>query len=249
MQACSQKRRLDLITSTRIPVRLILTRVMSRHHAHGPLSSFCLEHAHAAAAASFLRTIRAKAPISETEDELNAFQRALETENNMTPEEAEKVKRDMAVQTILFVGSRSFSHFLNALERYLSLLRNLSSSPSARQELLTTVAVFWKRHPQFHLIVLDKLLQYRLVDTRDVITWVFASSEEQPNTRPKTWSDPDLWAILQITLKSVRKNVEGARLRVEGLGREAEMVGAEEDNKAGGEGDVDAEGGAFTTLW
>lgn len=200
------------------------------------------EHAHAAAAASFLRTIRAKAPISETEDELNAFQRALETENNMTPEEAEKVKRDMAVQTILFVGSRSFSHFLNALERYLSLLRNLSSSPSARQELLTTVAVFWKRHPQFHLIVLDKLLQYRLVDTRDVISWVFAPSEEQPDTRPKTWSDPDLWAILQITLKSVRKNVEGARLRVEGLGREAEMVGAEEDNKAGGEGVVDAEG-------
>lgn len=206
------------------------------------------EHAHNAAASSFLRTIRSKAPISETEDELSAFQKSLESENNMTTEEAERVKRDLAVQTVLFVGSRSFSHFLNALERYLTLLRNLTTSPSARQELLTTVAVFWKRHPQFHLIVLDKLLQYRLVDTRDVITWVFAPSEEQPNTRPKTWSDPDLWVILQITLKSVRKNVEGARLRVEGLGREAEIIGAEEDNKAGGEGVVDAEGGASTTL-
>ncbi|GAA5986795.1 hypothetical protein JCM10908_000901 [Rhodotorula pacifica] len=200
------------------------------------------ENPHSAAAASFLRTIRAKAPISETEDELNAFQRALENENNMTPEEAEKVKRDMAVQTVLFVGSRSFSHFLNALERYLNLLRNLSTSPAARQELLTTVAVFWKRHPQFYLIVLDKLLQYRLVDTRDVISWVFAPSEDQPNTRPKTWSDPDLWGMLQITLRSLRKNVDGAKMRVEGLGREAELVGAEEDNKAGGEGVVDAEG-------
>lgn len=205
------------------------------------------EHVHAASAASFLRTIRAKAPVSETEDELNSFQRSLESENNMTPEEAEKVKRDMAVQTVLFVGSRSFSHFLNALERYLTLLRNLSTSPAARQDLLTTVAVFWKRHPQFHLIVLDKLLQYRLVDTRDVISWIFAPSEDQPGTRTKTWSDLDLWAMLQVTLKSMQKNVDGARMRVEGLGREAELVGAEEDNRAGGEGVVDAEGGALAS--
>ncbi|EGU12551.1 hypothetical protein RTG_01084 [Rhodotorula toruloides ATCC 204091] len=201
------------------------------------------EHIHNAAATSFLRMIRAKAPISEATEELDSFQKSLETEHNMTAEAAENVKRDMAVQTILNVGSRSFSHFLNALERYLTLLRNLSSSPSARQHLLTTVASFWKRHPQFHLIVLDKLLQYRLVDTRDVIAWVFAPSEEQDGAKTKTWSDPDLWQMVKITLRSVTSQIDSAKMRVEGLKREEEMKGAENDTgKQEGEHALDAEG-------
>jgi len=55
--------------------------------------------------------------VQDAEEELNSFQKSLETEHGMSEEEAEKVKRDMAVQTVLNVGSRSFSHFLNALER------------------------------------------------------------------------------------------------------------------------------------
>ncbi|BGO90576.1 hypothetical protein NBRC10512_005296 [Rhodotorula toruloides] len=201
------------------------------------------EHIHNAAATSFLRMVRAKAPISEATEELDSFQKSLETEHNMTAEAAENVKRDMAVQTILNVGSRSFSHFLNALERYLTLLRNLSSSPSARQHLLNTVAAFWKRHPQFHLIVLDKLLQYRLVDTRDVIAWVFAPSEEQEGSKTKTWSDPDLWQMVKITLRSVTGQIDSAKMRVEGLKREEEMKGAENDTgKQDGEDVLDAEG-------
>ena len=98
------------------------------------------EHTHYAAASAFLRLIRAKAPISEAEDELASFQKALESERGLSAAEADKVKRDLAVQTVLNVGSRSFSHFLNALERYLTLLRALTSSapgpPHDRRRLL-----------------------------------------------------------------------------------------------------------------
>lgn len=59
--------------------------------------------------------------MQEAEEELNSFQKSLETEHGMTEDEAEKVTRDMAVQTVLNVGSRSFSHFLNALERSVNL--------------------------------------------------------------------------------------------------------------------------------
>ncbi|GAA5895142.1 hypothetical protein JCM6882_008291 [Rhodosporidiobolus microsporus] len=199
------------------------------------------EHTHHAASTAFLKLIRAKAPISETEDELSSFQKALEAEHNLDPEKAERVKRDMAVQTILHVGSRSFSHFLNALERYLTLLRNLTPSASARQHLLTVVAAFWRRNPQFHLIVLDKLLQYRLVDTRDVVVWVFAPESEQDGTRPKTWADADLWGMLQIVLRTVQGRVDAARGRAEGLRREAEAKAAEtakEGEAVDAEGDV-----------
>ena len=75
------------------------------------------EHPHAAAAASLLRLIRQKGPINEVENELAEFAAALQKEHSATEEEAEAIKRDMAIQTILHVGSRSFSHFLNVLER------------------------------------------------------------------------------------------------------------------------------------
>ncbi|GAA5870142.1 hypothetical protein JCM8547_006899 [Rhodosporidiobolus lusitaniae] len=202
------------------------------------------EHTHNAAAMAFLKLIRQKALIEEASDELESFKKALEGEHAMEPEEAEKVKRDMAVQTILHVGSRSFSHFLNALERYLTLLRNLTPNPSARQHLLTVVATFWRRNPQFHLIVLDKLLQYRLVDTQDVVAWMFAPGEEQKGPREKTWADVDLWGQVKIVLRTVQSRVDSAAARVEGLMREAEARAAAEETGEGKglEGTVDAEG-------
>lgn len=48
---------------------------------------------------------------------MSEFAQALQKEHVKTEEEAEEIKRDMAIQTILNVGSRSFSHFLNVLER------------------------------------------------------------------------------------------------------------------------------------
>ena len=37
----------------------------------------------------------------------------------------DSVLRSIAIQSLLHMGSRSFSHFLNVAERYLPLLRNL----------------------------------------------------------------------------------------------------------------------------
>lgn len=233
----------DRIKGT-IPEAMLDTGIVA-NDAPGPEYAYdSPEHAHHSASTSFLRLIRAKAPISETEEELASFQKALENEHNLSTEDAEKIKRDMSIQTILHVGSRSFSHFLNALERYLNLLRNLTPSASTRQHLLTIVATFWRRNPQFHLIVLDKLLQYRLVDTRDVVVWIFAPESEQEGIRSKTWADVDLWQQLQIVLRTVQSRVTSASARVEGLKREAEARAAE-THENGEQREVDAEGGAL----
>ena len=74
-------------------------------------------HVHADSAASLVRLIRAKEGVEEVESELASFQRSLENDHGMTADAADVLKRDLAVQTILHVGSRSFSHFLNVLER------------------------------------------------------------------------------------------------------------------------------------
>ncbi|ORY91755.1 MIF4G like-domain-containing protein [Leucosporidium creatinivorum] len=191
------------------------------------------DHKHAAAAASLLRLVRAKGPIPEVETELAEFASALQKEHSLTEEEAEPIKRDMAIQTILSVGSRSFSHFLNVLERYLPLLRTLSPSPATRIELLSILATFWRRNSQFHLIVLDKLLQYRLVDSADVIAWVFSpvANVEEDGKKKKGWSDIDTFTALNATIQTVQGRVTGAKGRLDGITREEEAKAAEKEHE------------------
>lgn len=212
-------------------------------------------HPHSAAAASLLGLVRGKGTIGEVQDELRHFREALLQDHKASEDKADSIKLDMAVQTILQVGSRSFSHFLNVLERlasefagdipyigltilppcslrssYLPLLRNLSPSASTRLELLNSVASFWRSNRQFHSIVLDKLLQYRLVDSVDVISWVFSSSGDDSG-RATTWSDIDHWTALDITVKSVLIRIASAKARLDTLTREEEAKAAQAEHE------------------
>ncbi|GAA6063502.1 hypothetical protein JCM10212_004764 [Sporobolomyces blumeae] len=232
----------DRIKGT-IPEAMLETAVMA-DDAPGPEYAYeDSDHTHSAAAASFLRLVRSKASVGEAEEELASFQKSLESEHSMSEEAAEKVKRDLAVQTILNVGSRSFSHFLNALERYLVLLRNLASTAEKKQDLLHAVATFWRRNGQFHLIVLDKLLQYRLIDPTDAIEWVFAPQAD--GEKRKTWADLDLWQVVAIVLRTLESRTNAGRGRVEGLKREEEVREAEKTSQQQqqGEGQTGDENG------
>lgn len=98
---------------------------------------------------------------------------------------------------------------------------------------------FWRRNGQFHLIVLDKLLQYRLLEPADVIAWVFAPQVE--GEKRKTWADLDLWQAVAVVLRTLESRTEAGRGRVEGLKREEETREAEKTPQGDG-GDV-ADGG------
>lgn len=84
---------------------------------------------------------------------------------------------DIAIQSLLHIGARSFSHLLNAIERYLPLLRHLAT-PENKAEILSIIASFWKSNGQMVGIVFDKMMQYQIVDPSDVIGWTFANGEE-----------------------------------------------------------------------
>ncbi|GAA5880762.1 hypothetical protein JCM16303_004343 [Sporobolomyces ruberrimus] len=227
----------DRIKGT-IPESMLETAVMA-DDAPGPEYDYdSSDHTHAAAASSFLRLIRSKASVQDAEEELKSFQKSLESEHGMNGEEAERVTRDMAIQTVLNVGSRSFSHFLNALERYLVLLRNLTPSAAKKQDLLRAVSNFWRRNGQFHLIVLDKLLQYRLLEPSDVISWVFAPQVD--GEKRKTWADLDLWQTVGVVLRTLESRTEAGRGRLEGLKREEETREAEKADNAENGADGDA---------
>ena len=128
---------------------------------------------------------------------------------------ATKVSKDLLVQSLLYMGSRSFSHFLNMTERYLQLLRNITSTQNDRIDLLRSLGRFLRFNTQNKKIYIDKLLQYRLIEPTDVIVWLFESNDKDfPNdvlpsvdNNEIDYSDICFAELLKTTLDKVNSRV------------------------------------------
>ena len=132
------------------------------------------------------------------------------------PEEiAISTSSDIALQCILLIGSKSFSHFLNVIERYIVLLRSLASSANARQRMLHVVATFFAKNQEYIFIIIDKLLQYRIVEAIDVVEWAFQKGQD--GTHTTRWCDVQVWEVLRATIAKVNGRLKNANTRVEGL--------------------------------
>ena len=139
--------------------------------------------------------------------------------------------RSITVQSLLSIGSRSFSHFLNAIERYLPLLRNLAagqlssvgpSHADARTDIMSAVATVWRRNRHMILIVFDKLMQYQIVDPTDVVAWTFTHCAEVTEGQAKTTFNAFQWDILKSALDKANGRVMVQRKKVAVLRREAD---------------------------
>jgi nuclear cap-binding protein subunit 1 len=131
--------------------------------------------------------------------------------------------RSIAIQSLLHIGARSFSHFLNAVERYLIVLRALTGPPETKGHVLELVANFWKRSHQMVGIVFDKLMQYQIVEPADVAGWVFAHSSRGLD-----------WDLLRSAVDKANGRVVVARRRVATLRKEDDDAHARAKAKANG---------------
>lgn len=138
--------------------------------------------------------------------------------------------RSIAVQSLLSIGSRSFSHLLNAIERYLPFLRGIAN-PSvaqgggdvaeAKTDILNAVFTFWKRNRQIIGIVFDKLMQYQIVDPTDVIAWTFGNSAGDSGTGTNLLSVGAFeWDLIKGALDKANGRVMVARRKVAALRKE-----------------------------
>ncbi|KAL7750421.1 Nuclear cap-binding protein subunit 1 [Sorochytrium milnesiophthora] len=81
--------------------------------------------------------------------------------------------RDIAIQTLLSCGSKTFSHTVNVMERYLQIFTTLADTPENRVHLIAIVYHFWKFNIQFFLVILEKLIIFKVVEGGDVLRWLF----------------------------------------------------------------------------
>ncbi|CAO1628956.1 unnamed protein product [Sympodiomycopsis kandeliae] len=237
------------------------------------------DHPYHARAATLGASLRARATAPVVLAELESLKRDLIQSDSAIPEEdslgkvateaeAEIIVRDIVIQVVLNIGSRSFSHFLNIVERYHGLLRQLSSSPSMRSAILASTTRFWARSAQWVIIVLDKLMQYRIVEPADVINFIFyppaastvpetilqGSGDGVPASFSKLleatgkqgacrdWASFDWYEIVRMTIEKVNGRVGQVRRRLARLQREeAEEAERKEAAAAAGVAEDDAE--------
>lgn len=133
-----------------------------------------IEHPYYEPTQSLLNLIRGRAQVDEVMPLAESLRTNLSDNVTLPPDTTpDSAVRLITMQILLHVGSRSISHFLNAIERYLPLLRSLGSTPENKLDYLNASAKFWRRNGQMVSIVFDKLMQYQIVDPSDIITWSF----------------------------------------------------------------------------
>ncbi|KAF7330841.1 Nuclear cap-binding protein subunit 1 [Mycena venus] len=212
---------------------------------------------HHDAAQSVLNLFRGRAEAKDVISHLETLKATLETSDDGGIVNADVLIRSIAMQSLLHIGSRSFSHLLNAIERYLPLLRSIASggassaggsgNPEAKADILTASAAFWKHNRHMVAIVFDKLMQYQIVDPTDVVGWTFINRAEirelSESTGPLSLSAFE-WDLLKGALDKANGRVMIARRKVATLRKEDDDTRARVKASGGADGnamDVDAD--------
>ncbi|KAI8333346.1 armadillo-type protein [Chlamydoabsidia padenii] len=166
------------------------------------------DHPLNSSAKKVVEALRSKKSVEELRELLDNIKQEIA---NQEPDEVARAcaVQDLFVQCLLLVGCKSFSHVLNVVERYLEVMRHLNGTHEEKMRTVKTVATFWKSNTQFLCILLDKLLNYRIVDPTSVIAWVFESDQLENAGRSY------IWDILKNTLNKVVSRASQIKNRLE----------------------------------
>ncbi|TXT14535.1 uncharacterized protein COLE_00728 [Cutaneotrichosporon oleaginosum] len=180
-------------------------------------------HERLAEADSLLKLMKNKAPSHEIKNYITALPDAF------TRDAKPSLRTDvvaMVASTILKLGDRSFSHFLNATERYLEVLRFIGSEARLRAVILGAIGDFWKRSSQMRLITIDKYLQYGILEPVDVVEWVFSWDQWRDSMADGGWTEGTHWEVLRMTLDKVVGRVVRERRRLRAVDKADEVARA-----------------------
>ncbi|XP_037931120.1 nuclear cap-binding protein subunit 1 [Teleopsis dalmanni] len=111
------------------------------------------------------------------------------------------LKIDVFVQTLLNLGSKSFSHSFSAISKHHDVFKKLAESEEAQICILHSVFELWQNHQQMMVVIIDKMLKTQIVSCSAVATWIF--SKEMTSEFTKMY----LWEILHLTIRKMNKHV------------------------------------------
>ncbi|CAI9088030.1 OLC1v1022259C2 [Oldenlandia corymbosa var. corymbosa] len=161
--------------------------------------------------------------------ELNAMVKGRQTsrdiiawiEESLFPAHGLEVALRVVAQTLLDIGSKSFTHLITVLERYGQVIAKICSDQDRQIMLIGEISSYWKNNNQMIAITIDRMMGYRLLSNLAVVRWVFSPS----NVNQFHISDHP-WEVLRNAVSKTYNRI--CDLRKEILSMEKNVLSAEE---------------------
>ncbi|CAI0546787.1 unnamed protein product [Linum tenue] len=116
------------------------------------------------------------------------------------------------VQTLLDIGSKSFTHLITVLERYGQVITRLCPDLDNQILLIAEVSSYWENSTQMTALAIDRMMGYRLLSNLAIIKWVFSP----PNIEQFHISDRP-WEILGNAISKTYNRMSDLRKEVVSL--------------------------------
>ncbi|XP_042446807.1 nuclear cap-binding protein subunit 1-like [Zingiber officinale] len=109
-------------------------------------------------------------------------------EENIIKVHGPKFALEVVIQTLLDIGSKSFTHLITVLERYGQVITKLCATQDMQVLLIDEVSSYWKNSTQMTAIAIDRMMGYRLICNLAIINWVFSLPNiEQFHVSDRPW--------------------------------------------------------------
>ncbi|OIT39171.1 nuclear cap-binding protein subunit 1 [Nicotiana attenuata] len=142
-------------------------------------------------------------------------------EENVFPVHGFDISLRVVVQTLLDIGSKSFTHLITVLERYGQVIAKICTDDDQQVKLISEVSSYWQNSAQMTAISIDRMMSYRLISNLAIVRWVFSS----PNLDRFHVSDSP-WEILRNAVSKTYNRISDLRKEISSL--ERSVVLAEE---------------------
>ncbi|KAH6836672.1 ARM repeat superfamily protein [Perilla frutescens var. hirtella] len=133
-------------------------------------------------------------------------------DDHVLPAHGLDVTLRVVIQTLLNIGSKSFTHLITVLERYGQIIARLCPDQEKQVMLISEVSSFWKNNAQMTAVAIDRMMGYRLISNVAIVRWVFLSSNVDQfhiSDRP--------WEILRNALTKTFNRITDLRKEVSSL--------------------------------
>nr|XP_027064336.1 nuclear cap-binding protein subunit 1-like [Coffea arabica] len=135
-------------------------------------------------------------------------------EDSVIPVHGSDVALRVVIQTLLDIGSKSFTHLITVLERYGQVIGKLCPDQDRQIMLIAEVSSYWKNSSQMTAITIDRMMGYRLLSNLAIVRWVFSSSNVDQfhiSDRP--------WEILRNAVSKTYNRITDLRKEISSIQR------------------------------
>ncbi|GAB2281271.1 Nucleic acid dioxygenase ALKBH1 [Dionaea muscipula] len=140
-------------------------------------------------------------------------------EEKLFPVHGLEVTLRVVIQTLLSIGSKSFTHLVTVLERYGQVFSKICPDEDKQIVLIKEVNFFWKNSAQMAAIVVDRMMGYRLLSNLAIIRWVFSPENvEQLHTSDRPWE------ILRNAVSKTYNRISDLRKEIASLRKDVQLA-------------------------